>query len=207
MSRRFYQEQDTGAKLKLEELLDLSFHAGSKNTCLVLTLNHLDQYIEENTAMDDESRTASSRSHRKAWAVIDIALSTKHFERSSDAASAREMWDMILNILERHRLLNNLAARRKLYTATLQSREKVLSYLNRVKQFDSTLNSIGVETSNQQMAMAKLKGLLRRFDNFIVAPGDVDNAYRFFTLNYVKSRLLRKGQHFEMRDHRAGEPQ
>ena len=57
--------------------------------------------------------------------------------------TARAMWETILNVFERHTLLNKLRARREFYTVTMKPGEKVLPYMNRVRQLGATLKSMG----------------------------------------------------------------
>ncbi len=48
------------------------------------------------------------------------------------------MWQCILNIFERHKLLNKLAARKQFYTATMLEDAIILAYSNRIRQLAST---------------------------------------------------------------------
>ncbi len=64
------------------------------------------------------------------------------------------MWHCILNIFERHTLLNKLEARRKFYTATMLADERILACTNRIRQLVSTLKSMDVEIDDKEMAMA-----------------------------------------------------
>ena len=74
-----------------------------------------------------------------------------------------------MDVFERHTLLNKLSARRRLYTATMEHGEKMLTYLNRVKQLAATLKSMGVAIDDQELAMAALNGLPSTYESLIVA--------------------------------------
>ena len=86
-----------------------------------------------------------------------------------DCETAIEMWETILNVFERHTLLNKLSARRHFYTVAMQSNEKVLAYINRVKQLATRLKSMKVDIDDKEIAMAVLNGLPARFESSIVA--------------------------------------
>ncbi len=59
------------------------------------------------------------------------------------------MWTSVLNLFERHTLLNKLAARRNFYTATMHENEQIITYVNRVRQLAFTLKSMGVEIDDK----------------------------------------------------------
>lgn len=86
---------------------------------------------------------------RKARAIIGLSRSDEHLEHVRDVSSAKEMWQVILNVFERHTSLNKLSARTKFYTVNTESGEKVLTYLNRVKQLASTLKCMGVDVDEE----------------------------------------------------------
>lgn len=51
--------------------------------------------------------------------IIVISLSDAHLNHVEGVKTACEMWRSILDIFERHTLLNKLTARMKFYTATM----------------------------------------------------------------------------------------
>ena len=110
------------------------------------------------------------------------------------------MWEAILNVFERHNLLNKLAARRRFYTVTMQNDEKVLAYINRVTQLAAKLKSMKVEIDDKEIAMAVLNGLPSRFESLIVALDALGSEDKMFSLEFFKSRLLQKEQRAEMKD-------
>ena len=70
------------------------------------------------------------------------------------------------------------------------SGEKVLTYINLVKQLASILKSMDVLIGDKELAMAVLNGLPRNFESLIVALDALGNDDKAFTFEFVKSRLL-----------------
>ena len=66
-------------------------------------------------------------------ARIGLSLSDAFLENVREAFSAKEMWTSIINVFERHTLLNKSSARRNFYTATMQDGEEFLKYANRIR--------------------------------------------------------------------------
>ncbi len=91
--------------------------------------------------------------------TIGLTLSDEMLENVSHTVTALEMWQEICNVLQRHTLLNKLAASRDVYTATMKENKKMLVYINRVLQMASVLQSMGVQIEDKEMAMAVLNGL------------------------------------------------
>ena len=104
------------------------------------------------------------------------------------------MWSAIVNVFERHTLLNKLSTRRRFYTVTMSNDEKVLTNPNRVKQLAATLKSMGVEIDDQEIAMAALNGLPSTYESLLVALDALGNEERVFTFDLVKSRLFQEEQ-------------
>ncbi len=102
------------------------------------------------------------------------------------------MVQYVLNIFERHTLLNKLVARRKFYTATMRADERIVACTNRVRQRASAVKSMGVEIDDEEMAMAVLNGLPERFNNLVSALDALGNENRKFSLEFVKRSLLQK---------------
>ena len=108
------------------------------------------------------------------------------------------MWKAILDVFEKHTLLNKLSARRNFYTAKMQESEGVLSFSNRIRQLASTLKSMKVNVDDEEMAMALLNGLPEKFDPLISAL-DALGDEKVFTFDFVKSRLLQEEQRNQQR--------
>ena len=63
-------------------------------------------------------------------------------------------------MFERQTLLNKLAARRDFYTVSILPSEKVLVFINRVKQLAARFQSMSVEIDDKDIEIAVLNGLL-----------------------------------------------
>ncbi len=75
--------------------------------------------------MDVDNYREWCKNDRKAAALIGLSLSDEHPEHFQEVHSAKDMWQCILNIFERHTMLNKLAARRKFYTVTMLADERI----------------------------------------------------------------------------------
>ena len=187
----------------MEKLTDSNFYVWKQKIQLLLSLKDVDQQITDDAPSDpstEESRRKWLRDDNRAKALIGLSLSDEHLEHVRDAKTAKDMWQAILNVFERHTLLNRLAARRQFYTVTMQNDEKVLTYINRVNQLAARLKSMNVDIDDKEMAMAVLNGLPARFESLIVALDALGNEEKMFTLEFVKSRLLQEEQRTAMKD-------
>ena len=131
--------------------------------------------------------------------MIGLSLSDDMLENVRECDTARAMCETILNVFERHTLLNKLRARREFYTVTMKPGEKVLPYMNRIRQLWATLKSMGVDVDEEEMAMAALNGLPGRYEYIITALDAVSDGESRFTYDLVKSRLLQEEQRAHMR--------
>ncbi len=147
-----------------------------EDSAFSVTVRGLDTFIEkEAPAEDADVYRYRNMSDRKAKAIIGLSQSDEHLEHVSGVATAKEMWQSLLNSFERHTLLNKLAARRNFYTVTMYENEQIITYVNRIRQLASTLKSMGVEIDDKELAMAVLKGLPERFDSLICALDALEN--------------------------------
>ena len=128
----------------------------------MLALKDLDDFIECDPPREEDRLIEWKKNDRKARAIIGLSLSDENLEHVRDVETAKEMWRAIVDVFERHTLLNKLSARRRFYTVTMEHGEKMLTYLNRVKQLAATLQSVGVEIDDQEFAMAALNGVFRQ---------------------------------------------
>ena len=126
---------ESSGSVRIEKLNDTNFHAWKRKIQLLLAIRDLEDYIHDDRPIDEASQKKWDRGDRKAQAAIGLSLSDEHLEHVSDALTAKEMWHTILNVFERHTLLNKLAARRRFYTVTMEEGEKVLTYVNRVQHW------------------------------------------------------------------------
>ncbi|CDF33464.1 unnamed protein product [Chondrus crispus] len=163
-------DQSSGS-VRIEKLTASNFYIWKQKIEVLLALRDVDQYvfddISENATSDDRRKWI--RGDAKAKAVIGLTLSDDYLQHVRGCSSAKETWEAILNVFERHTLLNKLSARRDFYTVSMLPSEKVLVFINRVKQLAARLQSMSVEIDDKEIAMAVLNGLPPRFDNLITA--------------------------------------
>ena len=165
----------------------------------MLAYRELDNHItEEPAAESDDDFKAWKKRDARARAVIGLSLSDAHLEHVRDVPTAKLMWDAILNVFERHSLLNKLAARRNFYTVSMKDNEKVLNFINRVRQLASTLKSMNAQVDDAEVAMAILNGLPEQYSGLIVAL-DALGDDRSLTTELVKSKLLQEEQRIKSR--------
>ncbi|CDF39892.1 unnamed protein product [Chondrus crispus] len=200
-------DQSSGS-VRIEKLTASNFYIWKQKIELLLALRDVDQYvlddIPENATSDDRRKWI--RGDAKAKAVIGLTLSDDYLHHVRECSSAKETWEAILNVFERHTLLNKLAARRDFHTVSMLPSEKVLVFINRVKQLAARLQSMSVEIDDKEIAMAVLNGLPPRFDNLIVALDALGNEDKVFGLEFVKSRLLQEEQRESMKTASASSP-
>lgn len=72
------------------------------------------------------------------------------------------MRNTITNVLERHTLFKRLAARQRFYTAGMMADEKIIEFMNRVKQLAPALKSMNVTIDDKELAMTVLNRLLQK---------------------------------------------
>ncbi len=185
---------------KIEKLNDSNFHFWKQKIVLLLALKDLDDLIEKDAPSEKDKDDDWDKKDRRARAIIGLSLSDEHLEHVRDVKTAKEMWKAITDVFERHTLLNELYARRKFYTVTMENGEKILTYLNRVRHLAATLKSMDVDIDDKEIAMAALNGLPPTYEGLIVAldaPGNDDKAFSF---DLVKSRLLQEEQRANERE-------
>lgn len=79
-----------------------------------------------------------------------LAQSDEHLEYVYNAVWAKDMWNMILKIFDHHTVLSRLTTRQTLHTGALQSREKVVSYVDRMKWLAGTLMIMSAVIENEK---------------------------------------------------------
>ena len=187
---------------KVVKLSDDNFHTWKQRIELVLAYRQLDEHIA-NDPLDESAENFSSwkRADARAKAIIGLSLSEEHLEHVREVRTAREMWNFILNVFQRHTLLNKLAARRNFYTVVIKHGEKMLHYNNRVRQLAGTLKSMETIAEDAEIAMTILNGLPEQYSGLLVAL-DALGSNQTFTVDFVKSRLLQEEQRIRDR-HRS----
>lgn len=193
-------EEYSTSSLKIERLSKNNFHAWKQRVQLVLVFRDLDGHIKKNVGTDENEPTNWNRNVSKARAIIGLSLSDEHLEHARDTENSKTMWGAIMNVSERHTLLNNLSALRKFYTVKMGSSENVLAYLNRVIQLAAPLKAMKVDIEDEEMAMAALNGLPSKFKKLIVALDALGNEDEVGSFEFVKSRLLQEEQRANERD-------
>ncbi len=176
--------------LKIEKLNDTNFHLWKVKMRMILSIKELDEFIDSKKipSPNDNAYIEWNRKDKKARAFIGLSLSNRHFEQVQHAATASEMWNQVCNIYEKQTLLNRLSARRRFYSATMDETEKLLEFAGRIRQYASTLKSMGVDVEDQDMAMTMLSGLPTRFDMLISALDAISDDNTKFTFDFVVSR-------------------
>jgi hypothetical protein len=90
----------------------------------------------------DEGEFATWRCRdKKSMASIELSLIDALLENVREASTVKAMWTFIINVFERHALLNKLSARRNFYTARILDGEKILP--NRIRQLAAALKIWG----------------------------------------------------------------
>lgn len=190
----------TSGSMKLEKLNENNYHAWKQKIMYLLAFKDLEGHILEDPPEQSTTSTGWYSLDKKAMALIGLSLSDEILENVRDCESAREMWKAIMNVFERHTLLNQLSARRSFYTAEMKYDEKVLQFANRIRQMASTLKSMDVDINDKEMAMTFLNGLPESYDGLISALDALGNEDKIFTFDLVKSRVLQEEQRMKMRN-------
>ena len=182
--------------LTIEKLHDGNFHVWKMRIRMVLSIRELDEHLDTDTPSTGniESHRLWKNKDKKARALIGMSISDDHLEQVQHAESAKEMFGLICDMYEKHTLLNKLAARRRFYTATMKESEKVLSFSARVRQYATSLKSMGVAIDDQEMAMAFLCGLPDKFDGLISALDALADDKEKFGFKFVVSRCQQEEQ-------------
>lgn len=114
---------------------------------LVLSLRELEEFIFPDHAppADPNEAKAWLKLDCKAMVIIGMTLSDSHLNHVEGISCASKMWRSILDIFERHALLNQLTARREFYTATMLASENVLTFTNRICHLGMMLACMGLQ--------------------------------------------------------------
>eukprot|EP00171_Calliarthron_tuberculosum_P016921 IDg16921t1 len=167
-------ESTTSADIRMEKLNDSNFHSWRQKIEYLLGHRQVDDMIDSRLRPDKPADGTEEvqkwlRKDKTAKYTIGLTLSDEMLKNVSHTTTALEMWEEICNVHQRHTLLNKLSARRDFYTATMQDGEKMLVYINRIRQMGLILQSMDVIIDDKEMAMAVLNGLPQRFETIITA--------------------------------------
>ncbi len=188
---------------KIDKLNHSNYHFWKIRIEHILALKDLENFLIDDPPSGENvmptETTQWKRKDKKAQAIIGLTLSDDLLENVREVKTAKEMWQAIKNVFERHTLLNKLAARRKFYTATKNESESVLQFANRIRQLSATLATMNVTISESEKAMALLNGLPDEYRALISALDAVDSDESEFKWEHVKSRVLQEEQRISMR--------
>lgn len=162
---------DSSNIFKIEKLTGEKYYSWKRKVRLVLSYRELDDFIgiESKKPTDPVEAESWLRKDRKEMAITGISLSETHLNHVEGAINANQMWRSLMDIFERHNLLNKLTARRRFYIATMSETETVLAFTNQISQLGARLIAMGLIVEDQEMDMAALNGLPDKFDHLISA--------------------------------------
>ena len=190
---------DLLSSFKVVKLNDDNFHIWKQRIKLVLAYCNLDNQITNDPpSASRKNYKVWKKSDARARAIIGLSLSDEYVEHVRDFTTAKNMWKAILNVFERHSILNRLSARRDFYTVTMNENEKMLTYVNRVRQLASTLKSMNAAVDDAEVAMATLNGLPEQYNELIVALDALGNGSSL-TTEFVMSKLLQQEKRIKLR--------
>ena len=187
-------DSGSGGVFKFDKLDENNFHIWKIRIQQLLCYRELDDYLVDDPPEDPAELLIWRKNDHKAKCLIGMSISDAYLEQIAHGDTAKQQWQLILNIFEKHTLLNKLAARRRFYTATMKDDEKVLEFSCRVRQLANTLKSMSVNIDDAEMAMAMLNGLPERFDGLISALDAIGDDNEVFTFEYVISRCQQEEQ-------------
>ncbi len=187
----------------IEPLNTSNYHSWKIRVQHVLTLKDLEHLLED----DPLQRTSTNQTEfnqwkkldKKAQAIIGLSLSDEMLENVRDVENTNEMWTAIRNVFERHTLLNKLSARKKFYTAAMNSGESILQFCNRINHLAASLKSMNVQISESEKAMALLNGLPEEYNALITALDAVDEREGELDFDFIKSRVMQEEQRIAIR--------
>lgn len=194
------ESSGANGSFKIEKLGESNFHIWKQKVLLALAFRELEGHVSTVRAPTDPTELlAWNKNDAKARAIIGFTLNNEHLDQVRDVDTAAGMWKIIIDMFQRKTLLNCLNARRKFYSVKMADKDRVLPYINRVRQLASDLRAMDVEISDQEMAMTVLCGLTTKFDHLIVAIDAVADDVTL-TMDFVKSRLLQEEERMIQRE-------
>lgn len=187
--------------LKIEKLPSDNFHSWKQKVKLVLEYRDLDSriYPTVKKPVYDADAEIWSRNDRKYMEIIGLSISDAHLNQIDSLQTAERIWRSLLDIFERHTLLNQLTTRRRFYNSTMYDTETILTYTNRINHLAATISAMGLVVEDQKMAMEALNGLSDRFYYLISAPDTLVADEKDISLDFVKGRLIQEEQRFALR--------
>ena len=185
---------------KIEKLNDSNFHYWKQQVEYALALKELSDYIIPTSDRPSPSDVSKAkRDDAKAKAVIGMTLGKDHAELVKECKTAHESWTTILELFQRKTLLNKLMTRRRFYAAKMESTEKAMAFISRVRQLSYDCKALDISIDDKDVAMTVLCGLPQKYEHLIVAI-DAVATDTTLTLDFVKSRLLQEEQRMQERN-------
>lgn len=177
---------------RIDKVSDDKFHAWKQKIILLLSLKDLQKIIApEPIPTNIEVLETWKKQDGKAMVLIGVSLSDNHLGHVGGTTGTRDLWKYIMDVFERHTLLNKISARRKFYTATMATDESVLEFTNRVKHLAGILESMKVGIDDEKMAMTTLNGVPPCFHGLISALDALGTEERNLSFDFVKTVLSR----------------
>lgn len=179
--------------IKIDKLNESNFHEWRQRIQMVLALRDMDDMLnKENTPREEDTQAMALWERRdvKARAIIGLTLGSEQLEHVAGCDTAADMWTTLQDVFQRKSLMNKMKARREFYSVMMDPSEKMLTYINRVRNLGENLKAMGGEASQMDVAMSVLNGLPSDYESLIVAldaKGEEE-----LNLDFVKSRLLQE---------------
>lgn len=192
VERKFEMDSNTSSGIRIEKLDETNFYSWKQKIELVLGYKEVDEMIDPHLC---PTRPEEQNEHKKwlrkdklARLYIGLSVSGEMLKNLQHTTTALEMWNEICNLYQRHTLPNTLTARREFCTVTVKEDEKMLVYVNRVRQLASILESMDVCIDDKELPMAVLNGLPGKYNALITALDTIGDDNNAFTFDKVRSR-------------------
>lgn len=130
---------ETNGSLRKEKLNDTNFHTCKNKMKLLLSLRELQNLYMTIHLWKTVWILYWHTGGRKARVIIGLSPSTENLENFPETGTAREILRTFVDIYKLHALLNFLDVRRNFYISSMREDEKILLYINQIRQLSSTL--------------------------------------------------------------------
>ncbi|KAL2322922.1 hypothetical protein Fmac_027301 [Flemingia macrophylla] len=108
----------------------------------------------------------------KAMFLIHQCLDEAHFEKISEAKSAKEAWGILEKCnegVEKLKKVRLLTMRRQFKLMQMESGERIAQFFNRIISHTNAMKACGEKISDQTMVEKILRTLTPKFDHIVVA--------------------------------------
>lgn len=106
--------ESSSSILQIGKLTSEIIYSWKQKVSLVLSYRELDEIIDAGTIApnnDEYATLAWKKLDRKSIAIIGLSPCNAHLHHVASATCAGQMWGSLLDIFDRHTLLNELKAR------------------------------------------------------------------------------------------------